>query len=135
MGDRKIDLQDTAIADMAGIKGDLDHFRVPRRIAAHHLIMRRVGGAAGVTGDGAGDVFDMLEHALDTPEAAAGEDRDIGRCPRVRRLVEHEGRGRECALGSRLGYPRRHPRSHQERHDAHRRAEIPEAALGDRKFE
>ena len=85
---------------MAGIKGDLDHFRVPRRIAAHHLIMRRVGGAAGVTGDGDGDAFDMLEHALDTPEAAAGEDRDIGRCPRVRRLVEHGGRDRACALGS-----------------------------------
>ena len=50
------------------------------RVSSHHLVMRRVSGASGVTGDGAGDALDMLEHALDAPEAAAGEDSDLMHC-------------------------------------------------------
>ena len=35
MGNRKIDLQDMAVADTSGIKGDPHRFRVPGRAGAH----------------------------------------------------------------------------------------------------
>jgi hypothetical protein len=55
MGDREIDLQHLAIADAARIKGNPDRLRLSGRVGSHHLVMRRVSGASGVTGDGAGD--------------------------------------------------------------------------------
>ena len=87
VGNREIDLQHLAIADAARIKGNPDRLRVSGRVSSDHLVMRRVSSASGVTGDGAGDALDMLEHALDAPEAAAGEDSDLGCRLRVRRRV------------------------------------------------
>ena len=67
--------------------------------------MGRVRGAAGVSGDGAGDALDMLKHALNAPETAAGEDGDLGCRLRVRRFIEHRGRGRTRTLGRRRETP------------------------------
>src|SRR6516162_2526831 len=94
MGDRKIDLQDMAVADAAGIEGDLDRFRVAGRVGAYHLVVRRIRSAAGITGDGAGDALDMLKHTLDAPEAAAGEYRDLGCRLRVDWFVDYRRRDR-----------------------------------------
>jgi hypothetical protein len=60
--------------------------------------MRRVSRAARVTGNGVRDSLDMLKHALDAPEAAACEDRDLRCRLRVCRLVEHRRRDRARPL-------------------------------------
>src|SRR6516164_5651139 len=76
MGDREIDLQDTAVADAAGIERDPDRFRVPGLVGADHLVMRGLGGAPSITRDGAGDAVYMLKHTLNAPKAATREDGD-----------------------------------------------------------
>src|ERR1700730_7499189 len=85
--------------------------RVSGRVSSHHLVMRRVSGASGVTRDGAGDALDMLEHALDTLEAAADEDGDFGCRLRVRRQVEHRRRNRARTLGRRRDVAQRNARA------------------------
>src|SRR5215471_14424484 len=65
MSDRKIDLQDPPIADQVGVEGDPHRFCVSGGVRADYLVMRCVSGAAGITGDGAENALDMLEHALD----------------------------------------------------------------------
>ena len=70
MGARKIDLQYTAIADAARIEGDPDSFRVPGRAGANHLVMRRIGPATSITGNGTGDALNMLEHTRADAERA-----------------------------------------------------------------
>ena len=74
---REMELHHLAIADAARIKDNPDRLRVSGRVSSHHLVMRRVIGTSGVTGDGAGDTLDMLEHALDALEAAASEVSDL----------------------------------------------------------
>ena len=101
MGDRKIDLQNVTIADAARIESDLDRFRVPGRVGGNHVVMRHSRSASGVTGDGAGNPLDMLEHTLDAPEAAAGEHRDLRCRLSARRFVEPRWRDRARALGRR----------------------------------
>jgi len=54
--------------------------------------MRGLSLATGVAGDGTGDAPEVLEDALDAPEASAGEDRDLGRCLLSGRRVERRGR-------------------------------------------
>jgi hypothetical protein len=76
--DREVDLQDTTIGDAVRVEDDPHGFGVSGRPAADHRVMRRVAGAAGIPGNRGGDPLDMLEHALDTPEAAARQDRDFG---------------------------------------------------------
>ena len=73
---------------------------MPGRVSSNHLVMRCIGAAAGITRDGAGDTLDMLEHALDSPEAATGENRDLRRRLRARRFVNH-GRGNRARALSR----------------------------------
>jgi hypothetical protein len=63
-----------AVADLPGIEGDGDRFRVSGRARAHRFIFRRSLVATGIAGDGAGDAIDVLENALDTPEASAEKD-------------------------------------------------------------
>ena len=41
VGDREINLQDTAVADLARIEGDPDRFRVSGCVGADHFVMRR----------------------------------------------------------------------------------------------
>ena len=48
---------------------------------ADHLVMRGRLLAAGIARHGVDDALDMLEHALNAPEAAAGQHRDFGRLP------------------------------------------------------
>ena len=88
MGDRKLDLQNAAVADAVRVKSDADRLRVSSGAAADRLVMRCVGGPSGIAGDGAGDALNMLKDALDAPEATAGEDRHLGGCLCVRRFVE-----------------------------------------------
>src|SRR5215472_14459590 len=75
--DRKKDLQDATIADAPGIEDDLNRFRMSGHAGANHLVVRRVRGAARVTGDGAKDALDMLVNTLDAPETPASEGCDL----------------------------------------------------------
>jgi hypothetical protein len=87
MGDRKIDLQNPAIADAVRVEGDLDRFRVSGGVAANHFVMRGIGCTTGIARDGTGDAFDMLKDALDAPEAAAGEAPGLDRREMMVRLM------------------------------------------------
>ena len=112
-----------AIADPAGIEGDLDRFRMPGRVRTDHLVMRGVCGTASIPGDGAADALDMLEYALDAPEAAAGEDGNLRSRRWVRRLVERRRRERARALGGRWEALQRDAGAKQQRRKNQRQAE------------
>ena len=101
MGDREIDLQDTAVADAAWIERYPDCFRVPGLVGANHLVMRGLCAAPGITRDGTDDALDVLEDPLDAPEASAGQDRDLGCRLRACRFVKDGRRDRAHALGYR----------------------------------
>jgi hypothetical protein len=57
------------------IEGDADRFGMTGGAGFDHLVMGRALFAAGIARDRAGDALDVLEHALDAPEAAAGQNR------------------------------------------------------------
>ena len=71
------------IADRLGVAG---------RSRAHRLVVSGLGIPAGIAGDGAGDAFHMLEHALHAPKAPTREDRNLRGRSGPGRLV-HGGRG------------------------------------------
>src|SRR5579875_4159520 len=73
MGDRKIYLQNLAVANAPRIKGDLHRFGMAGLAGADGLVFRRRFIAAGIARNRADDAGDMLEDALHAPEAAAGE--------------------------------------------------------------
>jgi hypothetical protein len=92
MRDREIDLQQPGIADLARIVGDLHRFGMSGAAGADRPVLRRRPLAAGIAGDGVADALDMLEDALDTPEAAAGDDGDL-RAGTLRGWLVECGRG------------------------------------------
>ncbi|MNL56081.1 hypothetical protein D3C87_1795450 [compost metagenome] len=103
MGHGEIDLQQGAITDLSRIEGHFDGLRMAGITLADPLISSRVGCPASVTGDGLLHAFDMLEHPLDAPEAAAGKDHGfatgLGRFIEGRRWNEHglfSGAERKC---------------------------------------
>ena len=121
MCDRKKDLQDATIADVPGIEDNLNRFRVSGHAGANHLVMRRVRGAASVTGDGAKDALDMLVNTLDAPEAPASEGRDLRFRKGIRWFVEHRRRDRTRVLGRRRQTWQRDPRAQHQRRKNQRR--------------
>ena len=124
MGDREIDLQDTAVADAAGIEHDPDRFRMPGLVGANHLVMRGLGGAPGITRDGCGDAVYMLKYTLDAPKAATREDGDpFRRRLRVGRLVECWRRDRSRAFGRQREASQCEARAEQQRRKNQQRAE------------
>src|SRR6266851_3681190 len=74
MGDRKVDLQNASVADLARVKCDAHRFRMPGSARSDHFVMRGVLFAARIAGDRAGHAAYVLEHALNPPETSAGED-------------------------------------------------------------
>src|SRR6185312_17193684 len=91
MRHREIDLQDAAIGDAMRIEGDLHGFGMAGLLAAHRLVVRIVLLAAGIARDRFDHAVDMLEDALDAPEAPTGNNRDLGGCL-AGRLVLHRRR-------------------------------------------
>ena len=102
---RGVDLEEEAcerfVGDLRRIEGHAHRFGVSRGMAAHLLVGRAVGAAAGVTRfdrEDAGLLFQQVFHA---PETTAGEDRRFGRGGRLgggpvgrlrgRHEVEREG--------------------------------------------
>ena len=80
---REEDLQDLAVADLLRVVFDLDRFRVPRGSHRNHVVVGGRLAAAGITGHGIDHARGVLEHALNAPEATAGNDRGLdiaGRC-------------------------------------------------------
>jgi hypothetical protein len=61
MGDRKIDLQDTPAADLAGVECDPNRFSVAGRTGSHHPIMRRLLLCARIARNDATHAIDVLE--------------------------------------------------------------------------
>ena len=87
MRDRKEDPQQLAIGDLRRIVGHLDRFRVPGHAGADHLVVRRLGVAAGVARHGLGHALDVAVHRLDAPEATARENGGLRSLDRSRRNI------------------------------------------------
>ena len=89
------------------IKASLVYWKLTNVLPGHEAFTKHgcLSGASGVSGDGAGDPLDMLKHALNAPETAAGENGDLGCRLRVRRFIEHRRRGRTRTLGRRREAP------------------------------
>ena len=69
--DGEEDSQDLGERDESRIEGDLHDFRVSRRVRAHHLVGRIAHVAARIADLDLLHAAKLLEHRLQTPEAAA----------------------------------------------------------------
>src|SRR3954454_5586281 len=126
VSDGEVDLQDTAVADPARVVGDLDRLRVAGAAGAHGGVRGRRRLAPGIAGDGAGDPLDVLEDALNAPEAAAGDDGDLGRSRLAHRLVESRQGNNTCLLGGRPSGNQSRPRPGEQDGETKRSAAIPQ---------
>ena len=79
----KIDLQDASISNAVGVERYPDRLCMAGASHAHSFVLRALLLASGVTGNRVDDARDMLEHALNAPEAPAREDRLLGRFAHV----------------------------------------------------
>ena len=71
------ELQKLTVRDLLRIERDLHRFRMAGRLGADHLIVRGRRLAARIAGDDLRHSANMLEHPLQSPEAAAGEHSDL----------------------------------------------------------
>ncbi|MNT35263.1 hypothetical protein D3C72_1712850 [compost metagenome] len=98
VGHGKVDLQQFSVADLLGVIRDFNRFGVAGAAAADGVVVGRLRRAARVAGYGIADAFDVLEHGLHAPEAAAGNHRFCLRC-RGRGLVHRRGGDDERGFG------------------------------------
>lgn len=64
-------------AELLDLGLDAHGFGMAGATAADCIVIGLVGAAAGITRLDAGNPLDVLEHAIDTPEATAGKDRGL----------------------------------------------------------
>ena len=85
--DGKEDLQNLPVADHARVVGDPHGFRVACVAAGRQVVVRGRRRAAVIARNRADNAVDMLEHALDAPEASSRDHGDFWTF-RPRRLVD-----------------------------------------------
>ena len=87
-GDGKVNLQQTPVADLAGVECDANGFRVSRPAGTNDPVFCRLFITPGVPRHGVRHARDVLENALNTPKASTGEHRCFEAGFLTRRLVE-----------------------------------------------
>ena len=78
MRDGEIDAEQLGVADLRRIEIDLHRLGMAGLFAADFAIIGIARLAAGIARDDVAHAFDMLEHRLDAPEAAARKHRGFG---------------------------------------------------------
>ena len=79
VGHAEEDLQQLIVGDPRRVVHHQNGLGVPGRARAHLLVGRRPDLASGVPRDRGRNAVEVVEHGLDAPETAAGEDRRVGR--------------------------------------------------------
>jgi hypothetical protein len=114
VSDREKDAKQLSVRNLRWVEHHANDFSVTGAARADLLVRRRRDVAAGVAGHSALDAFNMLVDRLNSPEAAAGEYRDLlARC-RCERIV-HD-RDRHCGRRRRNSGTRGPLRKREYRH-------------------